>query len=211
MTDRLPLPIKFKIKDKDQMTKDAVDYFKEHRKLKPVFVGFTIEYAEVVEYGCGPLNDYQPTVNGGNYNYKTIFDAIYEWAGKKDGKGSVLPIRDEKERYRFAKNVTDHFFMYGMRAHPYWRPAMQWLQENMQKRFDEGLSLYQIADEALRIAKKNIKDQNLPYNGGLEESGLVKEIKWKEIGDVRLLRDWSEDERNDYTRYHTGWGADQND
>ena len=39
----LTIPIKFKLKDEEQFKKDAVEYFKEHKKLKPVRFGFTTD------------------------------------------------------------------------------------------------------------------------------------------------------------------------
>ena len=167
--------------------------------------GFKSGYAESLEYGTGPLNDYQPTVDNGNYTFKSVYDALYEWAGKKDGKGSGLPIKDKKERAKFAKELTQRFFMYGMRQHPYWRPAVNWLLANQQRRFDEGYSLYEIADEALRIAKKALEDNNWIYNGELLESALIKEVEWSEIGnDGKKYRDYLDFERNKKFR-KVGW------
>ena len=204
----LPLPIKFKIKDKDQFRKESIEYFKNHRKLRPVKCGYSTHYAEVLEYGCGPLNNYQPTVNGGDYSFKTIYDELYDWCGRKDGKGEgILPIKEDYIRRAFAKNLTKHFFEIGMKQHPYWRPAMQWLQDNMQRLFDEGYSLKQIAEETMRIADKCIQDQNLPFDGDLQKSAYCQEVNWNELGDVREYSDWTEDERNKDTQEHTGWGA----
>lgn len=193
---KVQVPIKWKILNEAQLTEDVKNYLKTHKRLTPVRFGYTVKYAESLEYGTGPLNDYQPTVNDGDYTYKTIYDAIYEWAGKKDGKGSGLPIKDEKERRDFAKKVTDRFFMYGMRPHPYWRPAVNWLLENEQAMFDKGYSLYEIADEALRVSDKCIMDQNLPFSGDLQKSAFVSEIDWREVKDGQEYKDYSEDERN---------------
>ena len=202
----LTIPIKFKLKDEEQFKKDAVEYFKEHKKLKPVRFGFTTDYAESLEYGTGPLTLYQPTVNGGNYTWKSIYDAIEYWAGRKDGKGSGLPIKDKKERAEFAKAVTNKFFTVGMRPHPYWRPAMQWMIDNMQRLFDEGYSLKEIAEEAHRVALDLILAQNLPFSGQLQISGIVDEVEWSELGDTKELKDYTEDERNKVSR-EGGWSA----
>ena len=175
-----------------------------HRKLKPVRFGYTVEYAESLEYGTGPLNNYQPTVNKGFYTYKSIYDGIYEWARKKDGKGSGLPIKDEEERRNFAKAVTRRFFEYGMRPHPYWRPAINFLIENQQRLFDEGHSLKEICDEALRIADKCIQDQNLPFSGKLQQSVIIEDVD-PDSEDFKLFKDYNDDERNSsYKR--SGWG-----
>lgn len=192
---QLSIPIKLKVENTDEMKEDILKYLKNHSKLKPVRIGYTIEYAESLEYGTGPLNTIQSTVHGGSYSYRTIYNEILKWAGRKDGKGSGLPIEDEEERRNFAKHVTDNFFQYGMKPHPYWRPAIQWLQDNMQKRFDEGYSLYEIADETLRIANKCIMDQNLPFSGNLQKSALIEEIS-PEDGKHKDLKDYSSEERN---------------
>lgn len=204
MTD-VRLPVKFVIKDQYALTEEIKNYLKDHKRLKPVRFGYTTDYAESLEYGTGPLNDFQPTVNGGSYTYKTIYRNIYEWAGKKDGKGSGLPITDAEERKRFAKAVTDKFFMFGMKAHPYWRPAVNWLLANQQRMFDEGHSLFEIADEAMRISNKCIMDQNLPFSGNLQKSAFVDSIDWKEIGNNgKDLKDYNEDERNALFK-QVGW------
>lgn len=136
------LPVKFKIKNESDFKKDLAEYFEQHRKLKPVRFGYTVEYAESLEYGTGPLDNYQPTVHHGNYTFQSIYKEIYEWAGKKGGDG--LPIKDPVERAKFARKVTRKFFTYGMKPHPYWRPALQFLEDNEQRLFDEGMSLKEI-------------------------------------------------------------------
>lgn len=200
---RLNLPIKFKVKDADDFKKKAVEYFKEHRKLKPVVFGFSTDYAESLEYGTGPLSLYQPTVHHGNYTRETIYKALYDWAGRKEGDG--LPIEDEEERARFAERITNRFFNVGMKQHPYWRPAVQWLEDNEQRLFDEGKSLYEIADEALRnVALKYIKDQNIIFDGQLILSSYVKSVGWSELGDAKDLKDYNDDERNRLFK-EVGW------
>lgn len=201
---QVKLPIRFKLKDTEAFKDALVEYLKNHRKLKPVRFGFGEEYAESLEYGTGPLNQYQPTVHGGNYTYKTIYDAIYEWAGKKDGHGSGLPIEDPAEHRRFAKKVTDDFFMYGMKPHPYWRPAINFLLDNEQRMFDEGHSLFEIADEALRVANKCIVDQNLPFKGRLQRSAVIEEIDPRIVKDGREYKDYSDDEWEDLYK-KGGW------
>ena len=188
--------IRFELADKDQFKKDLIEYLKNHQKLKPVRFGFTTDYAESLEYGTGPLNNFQPTVNGGNYTYKTVWNDIYEWAGKKDGKGSGLPIRDKAERKAFTDKVVDRMFRSGMRPHPYWRPAIQWMEDNQQRLFDMGYSLFDICAEALRVADKCIQDQNLPYTGKLQQSALIQELDWREVGDGTDDRPYHDDERN---------------
>ena len=79
MTDDLQLPMKLVIKDKEEFKKDILEYLKHHRRLKPVRFGYTVEYAESLEYGTGPLDQYQPTVHGGDYSYATIYKEIYDW------------------------------------------------------------------------------------------------------------------------------------
>ena len=69
---QLQLPIRLVLKDPQKFKQDAEEYFKNHQKLKPVRFGYTVEYAESLEYGTGPLNQHQPTVNGGDYTYRTI-------------------------------------------------------------------------------------------------------------------------------------------
>lgn len=196
MTFVLNLPIKLVLKDPQKFKEDAKEYFENHQRLKPVRFGYTVHYAESLEYGTGPLSNYQPTVNGGNYTYKKIWDDIYEWAGKKDSHGGILPIKDKEERKAFTDKVVQRMFNYGMRPHPYWRPAINWLIENEQVKFDEGLSLYEIADEALRISNKCIMDQNLPYSGQLQLSAFIDEIDLREHESVKDYKDYTEDERN---------------
>lgn len=201
---QVKLPIKFKIKDEDAFKDALVEYLKNHRKLKPVRFGYTTDYAESLEYGTGPLDYFQPTVHGGNYSYNSIYNEIYEWAGKKDGKGTGLPIEDPAERKAFAKKVTDNFFMYGMKPHPYWRPAIQFLQDNQQRLFDEGKSLMEICDEALRVANKCIMDQNLPFSGKLQQSAFIDVLSQEEAGKSKDLREYSDEERNRLFR-ESGW------
>ena len=191
---QLALPIKFKIKDTDDFKKNLLEYFREHRRLKPVRFGFTVEYAESLEYGTGPLSQFQPTVHGGAYTYKTIYNEIYAWAGKKDGNG--LPIKNEEERREFAKTITKKFFTLGMKPHPYWRPAINYLEANEQRWFDEGKSLMEMADEAMRIANKCIMEQNLPFSGKLKQSAILEEIDPREFKDTKMCKDYNDDERN---------------
>lgn len=202
---QLTLNIKLKLKNETELKEQLVNYLENHKKLKPVRFGYTTEYAESLEYGTGPLSLMQPTVHGGSYTYKRIYDEIYDWAGKKDGKGSGLPIKNKKEREEFAKKVTDKFFTEGMRPHPYWRPAIQFLQDNEQRLFDEGKSFFEIADEALRVANKCIMDQNLPFSGKLQQSAIIDEIDWREMGSKgKEYREYNEDERNRAFR-QSGW------
>lgn len=201
---QIKIPINFKVKDTDKLKKDLIEYLQNHRKLKPVRFGYTTEYAESLEYGTGPLDYFQPTVHGGSYSYKTIYNEIYEWAGKKDGKGTGLPIKDPAERKVFAKNVTDKFFMFGMKPHPYWRPAIQFLQDNMQRLFDEGKSLTEICDEALRVANKCIMDQNMPFSGKLQQSAFIDTLNQEEAVKSKDLREYNDEERNRLFR-ESGW------
>ena len=201
----LMLPIKFRLSDENEFREDLKRYLLNHSKLKTVRFGYTTDYAESLEYGTGPLKDFQPTVHGGNYTYETIYNAIYEWAGKKDGHGGQLPITDKTERARFATAVTDKFFAEGMRPHPFWRPAIQWLEDNEQVLFDKGYSLLEIADEALRIANKCIMDQNLPFTGQLQQSAFIDTVE----DDVKTkeLKDYTDDERNSMFE-RAGWLSD---
>ena len=201
----ITLPIKWKIKNEAELKDSTKEYLKTHERLKPVRFGYTTSYAESLEYGTGPLSMRQPTVDGGNYSWDSIYEEIYDWAGKKDGKGSGLPIKDKQERANFAKAVTDRFFNVGMKPHPYFRPAVQWLEDNEQALFDRGYSLMQIADEALRIANQCIMIQNLPFNGKLQQSAFLDEVDWREIGgDGKDLSEYNEDERNRLFR-DSGW------
>ena len=193
---QIQLPLKFKLKNTDELKEELRKYLESHKRLQPVRFGFTTGYAEALEYGTGPLSMLQPTVQNGNYSYKTIYDAIYEWAGKKDGRGSGLPIKDKEERARFAKAVTDKFFAVGMRPHPYWRPAINFLIDNQQRLFNEGKSLMDIASEALRVSEKCIQDQNLPFSGNLQLSAIVEELDVRLMLKAKELREYKDDERN---------------
>lgn len=190
------LQLKFKLKNEEEMKEELKDFLENHKRLKPVRFGFSTGYAESLEYGTGPLSLYQPTVHGGDYSYKTIYDEIYNWAGKKDGKGSGLPIKNKEERARFAKAVTDKFFAVGMRPHPYWRPAINFLIDNQQRLFNEGKSLMDIASEALRVSEKCIQDQNLPFSGNLQLSAIVEELDVRQILKAKELSEYQDDERN---------------
>lgn len=190
------LQLKFKLKNEEEMKEELKDFLENHKRLKPVRFGYTTGYAEALEYGTGPLSQLQPTVHDGDYSYKTIYDEIYNWAGKKDGKGSGLPIKDKEERARFAKAVTDKFFAVGMRPHPYWRPAINFLIDNQQRLFNEGKSLMDIASEALRVSDKCIQDQNLPFSGNLQLSAIVEELDVRLILKAKELGKYEDDERN---------------
>lgn len=192
---QVQLPVRWKVKVDGTTVDEAREYFKNHERLKPVRFGFDTDYAEVLEYGCGPLNDFQPTVDGGSYTYDSIYKQIYKWAGKKQGRDGYLPIKNKDERKAFAKKVTDKFFMYGMKAHPYWRPAVNFIEANKQRLFDEGYSLYEICDLALKVALKSIMDNNYYFNGTLIESARIKEVDWREV-DGKDLRNYTDDERN---------------
>ena len=203
--DGLRLQITFRLADERQFKEDATEYFKQHKKLKTVRFGYTTDYAESLEYGTGPLKNFQPTVKGGNYSYETIYKEVYDWAGKKDGKDGFLPIKKEYIRRAFAEKLTDHFFEVGMKPHPYWRPAIQWLADNEQALFDKGYSLMDIADEALRVANKCIMDQNLPFTGKLQQSAFIDTVDEREVK-VKELRDYTDDERNKLFE-NAGWSA----
>ena len=102
-------------------------------------------------------------------------------------------MQDKEYRENFVTGVVNRMWDEGMKPHPFYRPAMQWIETNMQRMFDEGHSLFEIADEGMRIANKCIMDQNLPYEGGLQLSAEIEEIDPREIKD---LRDYNDDERN---------------
>ena len=190
------LPIKFVIKQQD-IQEDAKKYFEQHKRLHPVRFGFSVAYAESLEYGSGPLRDFQPTVDGGNYTYESVWNGLNEWARKK------LKMNDKEHRENFVTGVANRMWDVGLNPHPYWRPAMLWLESNMQRLFDEGHSLFEIADMAMNIADKCIMDQNLPYEGGLQLSAKVEEIDPREIKD---LRDYNDDERN-FLFESSRWGG----
>lgn len=200
----LHLPVRFVIRQDQAFIDETTEYFKNHHKLKPVRFGFDSGHAESLEYGTGPLSEYQPTVHNGNYNRDRIFTELYKWAGKKQGNDGYLPIKDKKERALFAKELTDRFFTYGMKAHPYWRPAVNFLLQNQQRLFDEGHSLYEIADMALKVALKTIMDRNLFFSGELIESAKVKEVDWREVKDGTDYKDYKTDERNRLFK-EVGW------
>lgn len=190
---QMKIPLKLRVElDKEEVKR----YFEQHKRLQPVRFGYTIDYAESLEYGTGPLRFAQRTVKGGNYTYQTIYKAIYEWAGRKDSHGGRLPIKDEEERADFARKVTQDFFDKGMKPHPYFRPAIQWLEANEQILFDRGYSLFEICDEAMRISDKCIKDQNLPFSGKLQQSAFCDTITMGEIKDGSDLSNYHDDERN---------------
>lgn len=182
---------------------DVIRFFKENHRLQPVRFGYDVGYAEVLEYGCGPLNRFQPTYNNGQYSYETIYEEIDRWARLK------LAIKNKNERKAFVDRLVDRMFNKGLYPHPFYRPALIWLEENMQAKFDEGLSLFQIADEALRIANKNIMDQNLPFTGQLQKSAIIKELSWGEAGDPKDETEWVDENEKYKLEREAGWSKNR--
>lgn len=195
----LQIPIRWKLKNIQDVQQAFKDNLKNDTRLKPVRFGYTVDYAESLEYGTGPLRDMQIIVDGGKYTYKSVWEGIDEWARKK------LKMENKEHRENFVTGVVNRMWDVGLRPHPYWRPAINWLLANQQRMFDEGHSLKEIAEEAMRISEKCIMDQNLPYQGGLQKSAIVTVIDWKEIGnDGKDLKDYMADERNALFK-QVGW------
>lgn len=169
--------------------------------MKPVRFGFSVDYAESLEYGTGPLRNMQPTVDGGNYTYDKIWVEINIWAWKK------LQMKNRLHRENFVTGVVNRMWEVGMKQHPYWRPAIQWLEDNLQRLFDDGYSLYDIASNARKIAEQCIIAQNLPYSGQLQQSAVLEELDWRELKDGgKEIKDYTDDERNRLFR-EGGWSA----
>lgn len=187
---QIQIPIRWKLKDIQDVKREFIDYLKNSNKLKPVRFGYSVDYAESLEYGTGPLRDVQIIVDGGKYTYESVWEGLNEWARKK------LKMENKEHRENFVTGVANRMWDVGLRPHPYWRPAVNWLLENQQRMFDEGHSLREIADEALRVSDKCIMDQNLPYEGGLQKSAFVEDIDWREVKDGKDFKDYNEDERN---------------
>ena len=185
--------------DKD----DAVEYFKNHKRLTPVRFGYDTEYAQVLEYGCGPLSKFQPAYQNGDYSIESITKALDQWARLK------LRISNKSEREAFVERLVKRMWEKGLYPHPFYRPALLWLEENMQQQFDEGKSLFYIADEALRIANKNIMDQNLPYTGQLQQSAFIDTIPWGETGDPKDRMDWVDPTEKTRLEREAGWSSNR--
>lgn len=107
-----------------------------------------------------------------------------------------MPIKDEEELKHFSREVTKKFFTIGMKPHPYWRPAINWYENNRQRLFDEGMSFKQIANETMRIAYMQIMNQNLVFKGNLTKSAKVEEIDPRIVKDGKEYRDYNDDEWN---------------
>lgn len=134
------------------------------KKYQPVYFGFTTDYAEALEYGTGPLRDMQPTVHGGAYTYDSVWRDIDEWARKK------LGMHDKAYRENFVTGVVNRMWEKGLYPHVYFRPALLWLEENLQQQVDMGKSFVEIADEAMRIANTNIMSERIPDLQGISLS-----------------------------------------
>lgn len=194
----IQIPIRWKLKDAQDVKQEFTDYLKNSNKLKPVRFGYSVDYAESLEYGTGPLKNMQIIVNGGNYTYESIWEDINEWARKK------LKMENKEHRENFVTGVVNRMWDFGLYAHPFWRPAINWLLENQQRMFDEGHSLKEIADEALRVSNKCIMDQNLPYEGNLQKSAFIEDIDWREVKDGKDFKEYNDDERNRLFK-EVGW------
>lgn len=165
-------------KDLEEFLKDYQYIQGKDQKLKvmaPVRFGFTTDYAASLELGTGPLRDMQPLVHHGAYTYESIWKEIDEWAYKK------LEMHDKAHRENFVTGVVNRMWEEGMYQHPYFRPALLWLTENMQAKFDEGWTLYEIADEAMRIANQIIMDKGIPFQGNLQRSATIDSLTFDAI------------------------------
>lgn len=184
------ISFRFRLKfDRDEVER----FLKEHKRLQPVRFGYDVEYAEVLEYGCGPLKHFQPTYWNGDYTFEAVYEEIDRWARIK------LGLTRKGERKAFVDRLMDRMWNRGLYPHPFYRPALAWLEENMQEQFDEGKSLYEICDEALKIADQRILEQGLPYTGQLQEGSIITTIPYAEAGDPKDDRLWVD--INDRTKW----------
>lgn len=187
--------------DKDEIAR----FIKEYRRpndtqddpsiFQPVEFGYTVDYAESLEYGTGPLRIIQPTVHSGNYTYEYIWDGLNEWAKRK------LHMMDDAYRENFVTGVANRMWDVGMYPHPYFRPALQWLEDNLQKLVDEGHSFYEIADETIAFADHIIMISGLPDLGNLQDSAKVNSLNFDETY-VKSQERINDDDKRD--RFDTG-------
>lgn len=190
--------VKFRLKFD---TSEVERYFTEHKRLQPVRFGFDCNHAEVLEYGCGPLKHFQPVYMNGQYSFERIYEEIDRWARIK------LKMTRKSERKAFVDRLMERMWNRGLYPHPYYRPALIWLEENLQTKFDEGMSLYEIADNAFRIAKKSIMDQGLPYEGHLLEGAFISSIPRGEMGDPKDNTEWVNPDDKARLDGEAGWSA----
>jgi len=156
------IPIRFRIEIKDDSLKEFVY---AHRRHQPVRYGFDVEHSEYVEYGTGPQR--------GRTKYFISPEgrkAINEWVKKK------LSIYDPKERRKVVNRIIWKLQLYGMKPQPYWRPARNQVINDLQKYYNMGFTLREVAEQIGAIAKQHIVTQGIPYDGAIERSWYVDDI-----------------------------------
>lgn len=164
---KLRLPVTFDVKMDNA---ECERYFKEQERLRPAAMFCSTAYAESLEYGTGPLKDFQPTYNGGAYTYSGIVHELEYWARIK------LHMDNKEECRAFAERVATRMWNYGLYPHIYWRPAVEWATEHLQDEFDKGHSIYEILDDAMRIAVRAVQDNNYIFTGKLLQSLHVEHL-----------------------------------
>lgn len=169
---RLAIPIKFKIsieRDDADGYANATDYMNKPELLKPVKIMVSTAYAESLEYGTAPLS-IMTTLNGMSYSWKSVFDELVLWASRKETRDGKFPITSKGGQIAFARNLTNKFFEEGMKPHPYFRPSMDWMMANMQRLFDEGNSMLDIARMTLEYMNRLLIEGDHIFNGDLQKS-----------------------------------------
>lgn len=180
----LKIPIKFRIEveKEDKHTLDR--YLQNVDALKPIKIMVSTEYAEALEYGTGPLINMQKAVHGGAYTWDSIFQELKDWASKKETRDGKLPIRSIGGQIVFARNLTDKFFREGMKPHPYFRPALDWMNANLQTLYNEGNTLYDIGVLTIQYMNRILIEGEHVFNGTLQKSMHVHIMDYDETAEA---------------------------
>lgn len=163
-------------------TADLVDWMRSVPRLRPAVAAVGAKYAEFIEMGTGPARQVTPRARyfiGGEGR-----KALDKWARLK---GPGAPITNRKLRAEFVDRLIWHIYHYGMKPHPFWRPAVWYVFEHRQEFFDEGYTLDDMANEIVQRADKRVMELNLPYNGLLQQSMSHREASWDEAENLLRL------------------------
>lgn len=137
-------------------------YLLARERMKPACFIIGASHAEHLEFGSGPA---QVSSDG------ELQRQIELWCRRKLGLSG-------KELEQKTRQISAMIAKHGLKARPFWRPAVYSVSEHLQEYFDEGFNLLQICEAMQDRCNENIMwNENappgreiMPYNGTLQQS-----------------------------------------
>ncbi len=171
--------------DTEQFKESLKEHLTNSEQFKPYKVVIDAPYAEALEFGTGPANPGNASPksmhafvrNNTLYMKETteVFNKFYEW---------VVGTGHFDEPYEAARAIYRKIMEEGMAPHPFIRPALHSVEDELQELLEREGSLKGVTEElAMRIAQ-NLRDYS-PYpmvsTGELINSIRVEECQPEDL------------------------------